>query len=184
MDCMDVIRGRRSIRKYQKKDVHEEHLQVILDAVRWAPSGGNIQPWEVIVIRDPETRESLRADLPSTNPASKAIVDAPVLLALCGLIKIPDTYRGHITTKFGDWWFLFHLGSAAENLSLAAHSLGLGTVMIGFFDHDRARELLQVPEEYEVVLLIPLGYPARTPPAPKRREIAEFRHNEKFRPSS
>ncbi len=184
MDCMEAIRGRRSIRKYEKVDVTEDALRQILDAVRWAPSGGNIQPWEVIVIRDPAVREALRGTVEGTNPGSKAIVNAPVLLALCGLIRIPDTYRHDVVTKFGDWWFMFHLGIAAQNLSLAAHSLGLGSVMVGFFDHDRAREILQVPEEYEVVLLIPLGVPGRTPPAPKRREIHEFRHEDRFRPSS
>jgi len=181
MECMQAIRGRRSIRKYGKEPVSEEALRQVLEAVRWAPSGGNIQPWEVIVIRDSATREALRGTLGPANPGSKAIVNAPVLLALCGAVRIPDTYRHDVVTKFGDWWFMFHLGIAAQNLCLAAHSLGLGTVMVGFFDHDRARDILRVPEGYEVVLLVPLGVPARVPPAPDRRSIEAFRHDERFR---
>ncbi len=61
-----------------------------------------------------------------------------------------------------------------------AHHLGLGTVIVGLFDHDRAKEILNVPADYELVVLIPMGYPAKTPSAPKRREIEEFTHYDKF----
>jgi len=182
MDFLDIVKGRRSNRKYLDKDVPDELVQQVLEAVRWAPSGGNIQPWEVIVIRDPDTKKRLQDTLGGYNPARKAIVAAPLLLVLCAKEKIPDTYRKDkdILTKFGDWWFLFHLGSAAQNLCLAAHDMGLGTVMVGFFDHDRAKEILEVPEGYEVVLMTPLGYPASAPKAPARRPITEFSHSERF----
>lgn len=182
MDFQEIIAGRRSIRKYQDKAVPDALIEPLLEAVRWTPSGGNIQPWEVIVVRDPETKKALQETLGGYNPARKTIVNAPVLLVLCGKVKIPDAYKKDkaVVTKFGDWWFLFHLGSAAQNLCLAAHALGLGTIMVGFFDHDRAKEILQVPEAYEVVLMIPVGYPAATPKPPPRREISEFSHSESF----
>jgi nitroreductase len=186
MDFLEVVKGRRSNRKYLEKEVPEDLLEQVLEAVRWAPSGGNIQPWEVIVIRDPQTKKRLQDTLGGYNPARKAIVAAPLLLVLCGKEKIPDTYRKDkdITTKFGEWWFLFHLGSAAQNLCLTAHALGLGTVMVGFFDHDKAKEILEVPEGYEVVLMTPLGYPASEPKAPARRPVTEFSHSERFSRSS
>lgn len=182
MDFLDIVAGRRSVRTYRQDDVPAELLEQVLEAVRWAPSGGNIQPWEVIVIRNPETKKGLQETLGGYNPARKAIVAAPLLLVLCGKVKIPDTYKKDraVVTKFGDWWFMFHLGCAAQNLCLAAHSLGLATVMIGFFDHDEAKKILEVPEGYEVVLLIPLGYPGKVPKAPERREIGEFSHAETF----
>ena len=182
MDFQEIIAGRRSIRRYQEKEVPDALIDRVLEAVRWAPSGGNIQPWEVIVVRDPETKKRLQETLGGYNPARKAVAAAPLLLVLCGKVKIPDTYRKDkdVVTKFGDWWFMFHLGSAAQNLVLAAHALGLGTVMVGFFDHNMAKEILQVPEAYEVVLMTPLGYPAFTPKPPPRREISEFSHSESF----
>jgi nitroreductase len=182
MDFNEIVAGRRSVRKYREEVVPDELLDEVLEAVRWTPSGGNIQPWEVIVVRDPETKKRLQETLGGYNPARKAIVAAPLLLVLCGKEKIPDTYSKDkdISTKFGDWWFLFHLGSAAQSLCLAAHALGLGTVMVGFFDHDRAKEILEVPEGYEVVLMTPLGYPYKVPKAPPRRPIAEFSHSESF----
>jgi len=182
MDLREIVAGRRSIRKYREDEVPDELLEDILEAIRWTPSGGNIQPWEVIVVRDPENKKRLQETLGGYNPARKAIAAAPLLLVLCAKEKIPDTYRKDkdISTKFGDWWFLFHLGSAAQSLALAAHALGLGTVMVGFFDHDKAKELLEVPDGYEVVLMTPLGYPDKVPKAPPRRETSEFSHSERF----
>jgi nitroreductase len=182
MDFLEVIAGRRSIRKFRDEDVPDELVERVLEAVRWAPSGGNIQPWEVIVVRNPETKQALQETLGGYNPARKAVLTAPVLLVLCGKVKIPEAYTKdkEVVTKFGDWWFMFHLGSAAQNLSLAAHALGLGTVMVGFFDHDKAKEILEVPKAYEVVLITPLGYPGATPKPPPRRQTSEFTHSERF----
>ena len=182
MDFLDIVKDRRSIRKYQAREVSAEFLDEILEAVRWTPSGGNIQPWEVIVVSNLKTKKALQETMQGYNPARKSVIEAPLLLVLCGKVKIPDTYKKEkdISTKFGDWWFLFHLGSAAQSLALAAHALGLATVMIGHFDHDKVHEILAVPEGYEVVLITPLGYPASTPKPPPRRETGEFTHSERF----
>jgi len=181
MDFLNIIRGRRSIRRFLEEDVPEEVLAQVFEAVRWAPSGGNIQPWEIVVVRDPGTKEKLRETMGKNNPANRSIVEAPVVIVLCGRLGVPDAYKGRVETKYGDGWLLFHLGAAAQNLCLAAHGLNLGTVMTGFFDHDRAKEILSVPEGYEVVLLIPMGYPARRPSAPARRPVEDFVHPECFR---
>lgn len=75
---------------------------------------------------------------------------------------------------------MFDLGLATQSLCLTAYSLGLGTVIVGALDHDKAKEVLGVGEGYEVAALIPVGYPARDSGAPKRREIGEFTHYERF----
>jgi len=178
-DLMEIIKGRRAVRKYQEKDVPEESLNRILESVRWAPSWNNTQCWEVIVVRDHTQKERLQDVMPKINPAWKALVQAPVVLALCGKLATSGYYMGQATTKLGEW-FMFDLGIATQNLCLTAHDLGLGTVIAGLFDHNRAKEILDVPEGYELVTLIPLGYPAKDPEAPKRREISEFTHYDKF----
>ncbi len=177
-DVMEIIKGRRSIRKYQDKDVPEESLSRVLEAVQWSPSWANTQCWEVIVVKDPAIKEKLQGAL-IKNPATKAMVQAPVVLVLCGKLKSSGYFKDQVTTKFGDW-FMFDLGIATQSLCLTAYDLGLGTVIVGLFDHNKTKEILGVPEDYEVVTMMPLGYPAKDPEAPKRRKISEFTHYDKF----
>lgn len=179
-DLMTTIKGRRSIRKYDRRDVSDAQVAKVLEAVRWAPSWTNCQCWEVVVIRDPDIKAKLQATLPAKgNPAMRAVVDAPVLLALCARSGVSGYYQQQASTKFGDW-MMYDLGLATQNLCLMAHDLGLGTVIVGLFDHDRARQVIDVPEGCELVTLIPLGYPAKVGGAPVRREIDVFSHAEHF----
>jgi nitroreductase len=178
-DIMDSIRRRRSVRKYKKQDLPEDLLNDLLEAVRWSPSWANTQCWEVIVVKDPETKKSLQETLPKGNPAFSAIEDAPIILALCGKLMSSGYYKGAAATKFGDW-FMFDLGIATQSLCIAAHSMGLGTVIVGLFDHDKAMRTLSVPEGFELSVLIPVGYPEKTPSAPKRKGIKEFVHHNLF----
>ncbi len=178
-DLLELIQSRRSIRNYQDKAVPDDVLNKILEAVRWSPSWANTQCWEVVVVKDQETKQKLQAVLTPTNPANKAMVEAPVILVLCGQLNKSGSYKGQVVTKFGDW-FLFDLGIATQSICLTAHSLGLGTVVVGLFDHNQAKQVVGLPEGYELVAMLPIGYPAKEPAAPKRREIGEFVHQEKF----
>jgi len=178
-DVGEVIKERRSIRKYEEKDVPDEVLNSLLETAGWSPSWANTQCWELIVVRDRALKESLKETIFPKNPAANAITQAPVLLALCGKLKSSGFYKDIVTTKFGDW-FMFDLGLFTQTLCLAAQNIGLGTVIVGLFDHDKAKSILKVPEGYELVVLIPIGYPAKTSSAPKRREIGEFVHHNTF----
>ena len=178
-ELMEVIKTRRSVRKYEAKDVPEEVLSSILEAVRWSPSWANTQCWELVVIRDDTIKENLKEAIFPKNPATNAITQAPVLLAVCGKLKSSGFYNNIVTTKFGDW-FMFDLGLFTQTLCLAALDLGLGTVVVGLFDHDKAKDIIKVPEGYELVALVPLGYPAKISSAPQRREIREFVHYNTF----
>jgi nitroreductase len=178
-DFMTLVKERRSVRRFEEKDVPQEVLNQILEAVRWSPSWANTQCWEVVVIKDAAIKEKLQQTIAPKNPATKAIVNAPVLLALCGKLKRSGYYNGEVTTKFGDW-FMFDLGIATQSLCLAAHHFGLGTVIVGLFDHDKAKSVINVPSDVELVALIPLGYPAKISSPPNRREPNEFTHHNTF----
>lgn len=178
-DFTEVLRERRSIRRYEEKDVPEALLNEVLDAIKWSPSWANTQCWEIIVVKDQGVKEKVQAAVPPTNPASKSIAVAPVLLAICGKLKHAGYYKDVASTKFDDW-FMFDLGIATQTLCLAAQNVGLGTVIVGMFDHDKAKSALNVPDGYDLVSLVPMGYPAKTGSAPKRREPAEFAHYDTF----
>lgn len=178
-EFIEVLKTRRSIRKYGTREVSRELIEKVLEAVQWSQSWANTQCWETVVIRELSQKQKLQETLLPKNPAAKAIVEAPVLLALCAKLKSSGYYSDQVTTKFGDW-FMFDLGIATQSLCLCAHSLGLGTVVVGLFDHDKAKQALKVPDGYEVVTLIPLGYPAKSPSPPKRKELTEFTHYETF----
>jgi nitroreductase len=178
-EFFQVLEERRSIRKYEDREVPQALVDRVLEAVKWSPSWTNCQCWEVIVVRDARIKEKLQETIAPKNPATKAIVTAPVVLALCGRLGVSGYYNNQASTKFGDWYF-FDLGIATQSLCLAARDLGLGTVIVGLLNHDRAKAVLNVPQGVELVALIPLGYPAKVPPAPKRREVAEFTHFETY----
>ena len=180
MDVLHAIKGRRSIRKYKTDPVSDEVLDKVLEAVRWSPSWANTQCWEVIVVREPEIKAKVAETLPPGNPALSSLSDAPILLVFCAIRSLSGFKRGEATTDKGDW-FMFDIGVTMENLCLAAHSLGLGTVIIGLFDAKKVESLLGIPENISVVAMTPLGYPQQEVSAPRRKELADFVHFETYR---
>jgi nitroreductase len=176
---LEMIRTRRSIRDYEAKEVSQELLNQVLEAVRWSPSWANTQCWEIVVVKDRARKRELQGVMPKFNPARKAVVQVPVLLMLCAKLNVSGAHGGEFMTKFGDW-FMFDLGIAAQSVCLAAHDQGLGTVIAGGFDHEKAKKLLGVPEGYEAVAMILMGFPARGSKALKRRTVDEFTHYERF----
>jgi nitroreductase len=176
---MDIIRDRRSIRKYEEKEIPENVLNTVLETVRWSPSWANTQCWEIIVVRNAEVKARLQETIVAKNPATRAITGAPVVIALCGRTKSSGYYNDIVTTKFGDW-FMYDLGLVTQTLCLTAHQQGLGTVIVGLLEHDKAAAVLDVPEGYELVTLIPMGYPAKISKAPDRKGVQDFVHYDRF----
>ncbi|MFO8084763.1 MAG: nitroreductase family protein [Desulfobacterales bacterium] len=178
-DFMSVIKERRSIRNFENKSIPEDFLNTVLESVRWAPSWANTQCWEVVIVKDIDKKQKLQKTIAPKNPATKAIIAAPVVLAICGKLGISGYYKDKAATKFGDW-FMYDVGLATQNLCLTAHLLGLGTVIVGMFDHDKAKAALGVPDSYEMPILIPIGYPSKVSKIPKRKEISDFVHYNSF----
>lgn len=178
MELMDAIKGRRSIRRFRPDPLPPGALEQILEAVRWAPSWANTQVWEIIAVSEEGIKKALQEAL-SKNPAHHAMLEAPVVLVMCGRLDSSGYYKGEVTTVKGDW-YMFDLGIATQTLCLAAYELGLGTVIVGLFDHGKVEKLLGVEEGYAVAAIIPVGYPAKGVSAPKRRETEDFLHRNRF----
>ena len=173
MEVLEAIKTRRTVRKLGSEPISDDQLNTILEAIRWTPSWANMQPWEVIVVKDQTVKERLAETLPKGNPALKAMVNAPIVLAICGIKGKSGFYRGEVSTDKGDW-FMFDVGAATYSASLAAHELGLGSVIVGLFDAPKAEKILGVPDDKAVVALLPIGVPEEIPSAPKRKELSEF----------
>ena len=190
MDVMQAIRERRSIRKYRPEPVTEKALHTILEAARWAPSWANKQCWRLIIVRDQETKSKLAETLRSRKPggknsATEAMTEAPVVIVACAERGLSGYYtsedkQGIPATDKGEWWFMFDLGLAMQNATLAAHALGLGTVHVGLFDTSEVTRILGIPDNIAVVELMPLGWPDEKPPIRPRKEIDEFAFYEKY----
>jgi len=179
MEVMQAIKERRSIRKYKPDPVSDKAIDTVLDAARWAPSWANTQCWRFVVVRDPEVRaklaDTLRARTPGKeNRAAAAIRSAPVVIVACAELGRSGYYKGgEQATDKGDW-FMFDVALAMQNLTLAAHAIGLGTVHVGLFEAKEVARILDVPANVAVVEMTPLGYPDEEPAAPSRKELAEI----------
>jgi len=173
MDVLEKIKSRRSVRKYKSDPIPQEDLDIILEAIRWAPSWANTQCWEVIIVTDREQRKKLSEIVPPKNPAVNALITAPVIIVMAARKGVSGYYKGKTVTTYGDW-FMFDVALAMQNLVLEAHSRGLGTVDLGYFDHEKAARLLAIPEDFQVVAMTPLGYPAEMPKPPSRKSLTEF----------
>jgi nitroreductase len=180
MDVLEAIKTRRSIRKYRPDPVEEEKLRIVLEAARWAPSWTNTQCWEFIVVKNPETKRRLAETLlMERNPATEAVKTAPIVIVACARLGLSGFYRGEPLTDKDDF-FMFDVALALQNLALAAHELGLGTVHVGAFDAKKSAEILSVQKGVCVVELMPLGYPLEVPKAPLRKELKDFVYFEKY----
>lgn len=180
MELHDAIMTRRSVRKFTDYYVTDEEINKILEAAQWAPSWSNTQCWEFIVIRDRELIKQVVETYSDTNPARRCSESATVLIAFCGKSDLPGFREGVKKTKF-DSWYMFDLGIAVQNMLLTAHDIGLGSVVVGLMNHAKCAELLNITPPYELLGILPIGKPIELKKeGPKRREISEFTHKEKF----
>jgi nitroreductase len=192
MELFEAIKTRRSIRRYKPDPVDDKKIEAILEAGRWAPSWANTQCWRFIVVRDPAIRAKVAGTFKKSeirgeivdNPAIKILNTAPVLIVVCAETGKSGTKPGsggaggYITDK-GDW-FMFDTALAIENMVLAAHALGLGTVILGTFDAPKAEQVLGLPEGYRIVTMFPVGIPEQEAKVPPRKELAEISSKDKW----
>jgi nitroreductase len=133
MDVLEAIKGRRSVRSFKgEKNVPEETVEELIDAARWAPSAGNIQPWEFIIVRNPDIKEKL-AEAASNQ---SFLEEAPVVIIVCADENRSSQGYGQ---RGKTLYCIQDTAAAIQNIHLAAHSLGLGTCWVGAFREQRAR---------------------------------------------
>jgi nitroreductase len=146
---LDLIKKRRSIRKYTADPVSDDAVRKLLEAAMAAPSADNLQPWEFVVVQDAD----LRQQLARTHPWSKMCTDAPVVFVVCAEER-----------RASHW--VEDASAATENLLLAAAGLDLGAVWVGVYPNSRneehVRQALNIPSKLRVLCLVPVGHPAES----------------------
>ena len=173
MDIFEAIKKRRSIRAFKNIDVSDEIVEKLIDAARWAPSAGNIQPWEFIVVRNLDAKRRLaEAALNQTF-----IEEAPVVIVVCA--DYQRSARGY-GSRGATLYCIQDTAAAIQNIHLAAIALGLGTCWIGAFREEPVKKLLGIPDGVRPVAIIPVGYPAEQPAPRPRRPLNEIIHREIF----
>ena len=171
MDLMEAIKTRRSIRKFRETRIPENLLKEVLNAARLAPSADNAQPWKIIVVRDEQTKHKVT----QACNGQKFLVQAPVVLVLCGIPEEAfQTVGGYMSSHVID------ASIALDHVTLAAHSLGLGTCWVAWFKEEKVKDILGIPEDVRVVALTPLGYPDESPERPSRKNLEELIAYDKY----
>jgi len=172
MELMEAIRQRRSVRKFEERNVPDEIIKKLVEIANLAPSAGNLQARDFIVVKEKRTREALaRAAL-----NQEFVAEAPVDIVVCTNEKKVARYgsRGKSLYTYQD------SAASAMLIMLAALEYGLGTCWVGAFDEEEVRKILGIPDYARPVIIIPIGYPAEKPEMPKRAPIETFLHEERW----
>jgi nitroreductase len=200
-----LLASRRSIRAYRPDPIPKEHIQKIIEAARWAPSGGNSQPWEFIVITRKDLKDKI-ADffVEAVKPLRKAELDrekemrlpgleierpepgfksAPVFILLCGDPRLDEAYPSMVYQRWRHEVFISNLAGAFLCMQLAAKSLRLGSQWVstaGNLMEEDLKKLLDIPEKLKIYDMMAVGYPAYQPGTRSPRNAEEMTHFEHY----
>lgn len=165
----DIIKTRRSVRSFTNQEISDSTLQKILEAGWLAPSAGNRQPVEFIVIKDPSIRQKISAQ--------QFVKESAVVIVV--IVNLERT-----TSRYGDRgerMYIYHdSGAAVQNILLMCKALGLGSCWIGAFNDERVSRLLELPEHVLPMAIIPIGYPAEDSESPRKIPLEKITHDEKY----
>lgn len=195
-NLIEIMKKRRTIRKFKSDPIPNECVEKVIEAARWAPSGANTQPWEFIIVKDKKTKGEIAnifleytkreqkqdREFPFGQIESlrKKYVDPPVLIVVCSDPRFKEAYpMGSHRDRILD----VSMGAAIENLLLAATALGIGTAWGTVGDEEanrKLKELLGIPKVLNVLEVFSLGYPDIKPSSKYCRDIKDIIHYDKF----
>lgn len=152
MDLFEAIESRVNVKVYDRRDVPEELISQILAAGTYAPSAGDIQPWEFIVVKDKTTK----SELAIASLRQKHVEDAPLVIVVCAnLDKVSLKFKERGRTLYA----IQDTGAAIENMLLTTHALGLGGAWVHAFEEEAVKRLLKIPDHLRPVGILTIGFP-------------------------
>lgn len=167
---LKVIKERRSVRNFQKKDIPDDLIKKLIDALIWAPSAGNLQSRKFYFVKDEKTKRDIAVAALNQN----FIAEAPLVVIGCADRRIENRYGDRGVNLYA----IQDVACSIMNMMLVAFENGLGTVWVGAFRESDVFEALELPNYLRPVAIVPIGYPSRIPSAPPRvsvKEAVEFR---------
>ena len=204
MNVSEAIKKRRSIRKFKSDPIPEEKIRLLLESARLAPSGTNTQPWRFIVIKDNDTKKKLQ----EAAHNQRHIGRAPVIIVCCADLKafkefpervdeliesgalpertrevfIPYLSKGMDTVTKDALMVAAaaNVAIAVEHIVLQAVEIGLGTCWVRWYEDNKVKEILDIPEHVEVMALLPIGVPDEDPSRRPRLELDQLVNGEKY----
>lgn len=176
MEALELIKSRRSVRKFTDEPISHEIMNEIIDTARFSPSWKNTQIARYTVIENKDIMKKIAEDCvlgfefnTKTLSRATAIVVVSYITKRCGYER-----DGSFSTSKEDRWEMFDAGIATQTFCLAAHEKGLGTCIMGIFDEDAIAKEINLPENQKVGCVIAMGYPVFAPDAPARKEVADL----------
>ena len=175
MTAKDCILGRRSIRRFKPDAINHDILEEIVETASYAPSWKHTQITRYIAVEGALKDQIAAQACDAWKPNADIINSAPVLMVI-SIIKNRSGFErdGSYSTPRNDGWQMYDAGIASQTFCLAAHDKGIGSVILGIFDSAKVASILEVPEDRDVIALIPIGYPAEEPVAPKRKSVEDL----------
>lgn len=166
MDVKEAIRSRRSVRRFEDRPIPVRDLELLIEALRWAPSSGNLQARRFFFV----LKKELKSALAGASYAQMFIASAPLVVVACA-----DMERiAHYGERGRKLYAVQDVAAAIENMMLQAHELGLGSTWVGAFNELTVSEILELPEWVVPMAIVPIGYPGHIPNAPKRLKKEEL----------
>lgn len=168
MDFFEAVRKRRAIRVFSGKKVDDDKLRQILEAANSAPSAGNLQSYEIFLVRG----DRKKAALSEAGFKQKSIISASAVLVFCADVEKSVKNYGENGSRYA----LEDATIAAAYCQLAATAVGLASVWVGSFDEEKVLEFLNARKGLKPVTIMPIGYAAETPAPMPRRDINDIVH--------
>lgn len=173
MDFFEVVKNRHSIRRYEDRPVDPDMLSRILEAVNAAPSAGDLQGYEIVVVTDQSVKEALAA----AAYGQSFVAQAPVVLVFCADHLLSASKYGK---RGSELYAIQDATIAAAYCQLAATAMGLASVWVGAFDTQAVARAINAPEQITPIAIVPIGYPAEEPTPTPRRSLDDLLRLNRF----
>lgn len=173
MEFQELVRTRCMVRAFRPDPVPEELIHKLLGSAVRAPSAGNLQAWEFVVVREPETKRRLA----EAAVRQTFVAEAPLVIVAC---RNMERNAGKYGGRGRDFYNLIDVSFASLMILLAAHNEGLGACFVGAYRDDEVSRILELPEHARPVGIMPIGWPAEKPTPTERLPLAQVVHYERF----